>query len=438
MHASRTRTGTSDARSPEPGERQLRCLSAFSGVGGLDLGLEYAGFEALGGIENDAAARRSLTLNRPRFRQLRPHDVNDAARDLRPSGLGVRAGELALLAAGPPCQPFSKAAQWSRSGALGMRDDRTRRCLEGLMMLVDRFLPRALLIENVPGFVKGERSALSLVRERLTATNDRCQTRYRLSHRVLNVAEYGVPQRRRRAIVIALRDGADFAWPAATHHDRPVRAWDALRSIRPITVPRPSGRFANLLASIPEGQNYQYFTERGNGPDLFGYRRRFWSFLLKLAKNEPAWTVPANPGPATGPFHWESRPLAPEEVLRLQSFPSSWRLDGGYREQIRQAGNATPPLLAEILGRALAVQLLGVRSRGQPTLAIRRAARVPPPARVSPVASEYLSLAGRHDPHPGPGRGPSPRRATTVASDKSGHQGHRRSECASEAEALGA
>lgn len=427
-----------DCRSPEPDGGPLRYLSAFSGVGGLDLGLERAGFEAIGRIENDAAARRSHTLNRPRFPQLRLHDVEDAARDLRPSGLGIGANELALLAAGPPCQPFSKAAQWSRSGALGMRDEGTRRRLEGLMTLVDRFLPRALLIENVPGFVKGERSALSLVRERLAAANDRCGTRYRLSHRVLNVAEYGIPQRRRRAIVVALRDGADFAWPAATHHDRPVRAWDALRGIRPMTVPKPSGRFANLLASVPEGQNYQYFTERGGGPDLFGYRRRFWSFLLKLAKDEPAWTVPANPGPATGPFHWESRPLAPEEVLRLQSFPRSWRLDGAYREQIRQAGNATPPLLAEILGRALAVQLLGVHFPGRLTLAVRRSARVPPPAPVSPVASEYLSLAGRHDPHPGPGRGPSPRRAATVASGDSDHQGHRRSQHAGDAEALGA
>lgn len=427
-----------DRKSLEAGGKPLRYLSVFSGVGGLDLGLERAGFDAIGGIENDAAARRSLTLNRPRFPQLRLHDVRDAARNLRPSGLGISTGELALLAAGPPCQPFSKAAQWSRTGALGMHHEGTRSCLEGLMTLVDRFLPRALLIENVPGFVKGERSALSLVRERLAAANERCATRYRLSYRVLNVADYGVPQRRRRAIVIALRNGADFAWPAATHHDRPVRAWDALRSIRPTTVPQSSGRFANLLASVPEGQNYQYFTERGDGPDLFGYRRRFWSFLLKLAKDEPAWTVPANPGPATGPFHWESRPLAPEEVLRLQSFPCSWRLDGGHREQIRQAGNATPPLLAEILGRALAIQLLGAHFRGRPTLAIRRSARVPPPAPVSPVASEYLSQAGRHDPHPGPGRGPSPRRAATGASGKPGHQGHRRSERAGEAEALGA
>ena len=387
---------------------QLLCLSAFSGIGGLDLGLEHAGFSIIGGIENDAAARRSLALNRPQLPYLRPHDINEVASHLLPHNLGIAEGELALLAAGPPCQPFSKAAQWSRTGARGLGDHRSG-TLHGLLTLIERLLPHAILIENVPGFVKGNRSALPILEERLAAVNCRSGTRYRLACRVLNAAEYGVPQRRRRAIVIAFRSGASPTWPAATHHGCPVRAWDALHDVRPATPTAPSGRFASLLSSIPEGQNYQYFTERGEGPSLFGYRRRYWSFLLKLAKVEPAWTVPANPGPATGPFHWDSRPLAPEEILRLQTFPSFWRLDGTYREQVRQAGNATPPLLAEILGRAIATQLCGKKILGDPTLAITRSEFVPPPTPPRPVAAEYMVLSGHHDPHPGAGCGPSPR-----------------------------
>ena len=387
---------------------RLVCLSTFSGVGGLDLGLERSGFSIIGAVENDAAARRSLVLNRPRLPNLMPHDINEVAYGLLPRDLGIGKGDLALLAAGPPCQPFSKAAQWARTGSLGLDDERAG-CLQGLVMLIERFLPHAVLIENVPGFVTGGSSALPFLEERLAEVNRRSGTRYKLSHRVLDAAELGVPQHRRRAIVATLRDGEDLAWPATTHLDRPVRAWDALRGVRPKDVPAPSGRFAGLLPSVPEGMNYQYFTERGEGPSLFGYRRRFWSFLLKLAKAEPAWTVPANPGPATGPFHWESRPLAPEEILRLQSFPTSWKLEGSYREQVRQAGNATPPLLAELLGRALARQLFGVDFNGSPTLAIERVASVPPPIPPRPVADEYMSLVGEHAPHPGPGCGPSPR-----------------------------
>ena len=389
---------------------RLPCLSAFSGIGGLDLGLERAGFGILGAVENDAAARSSLTLNRPRLPFLEPHDIEEVAQGLVPGDLGIEKGDLALLAAGPPCQPFSKAAQWARTGALGLNDDRTS-CLNGLLTLIERFLPHAVLIENVPGFATGRSSALPFIEERLAAVNHRSGTRYRLSHRVLDAADFGVPQRRRRAIVVVLRNGEALDWPAATHRDRPVRAWDALRGVRPKAAPAPSGQFAGLLPSVPEGMNYQYFTERGEGPALFGYRRRFWSFLLKLAKAEPAWTVPANPGPATGPFHWKSRPLAPEEILRLQSFPSSWRLEGAYRVQVRQAGNATPPLLAELLGRSIARQLFGADDHGPLSLAVARSARVPPPTHPEPVPDEYMWRLGEHPPHPGPGCGPSPRPA---------------------------
>ena len=401
---------------------RLLCLSAFSGIGGLDLGLEHAGFSTVGTIEADPAARRALALNRPRLPCLEPHDISKVARARLPSDLGINAGDLALLAAGPPCQPFSKAAQWSHNGALGLDADDARSCLHGLVALLERFLPHALLIENVPGFARGELSALSALRAELEDVNRRNGTSYRPTSRVIDAAEYGVPQHRRRAIVIALRNGEEPSWPAPTHGSHPVRAWDALAEVHPEIVPAASGRFAGLLPSVPEGENYQYFTERGEGPSLFGYRRRFWSFLLKLAKAQPAWTVPANPGPSTGPFHWESRPLAPEEVLRLQTFPASWKLEGPYRVQIRQAGNATPPLLAEVLGRMIASQLLGVDFSGPPALAIQRAEYMPPPLAPLPVAAEYLALAGRHAPHPGAGLGPRPRRIAAHASTGPGER----------------
>ena len=400
---------------------KLLCFSAFSGIGGLDLGLEHAGFSTIAGIENDTVARRSLALNRPNLQCLSPHDINEVASHLHPCDLGIAKGELSLLAAGPPCQPFSNAAQWSRTGARGLGDHRTQ-TLYSLLTLIERLLPRAILIENVPGFVKGNRSALSILEERLEAVNCWNGTRYRLACRILNAADFGVPQRRKRAILIAFRCGAVPTWPAPTHRDHPVRAWDALHNVCPTKPPAPSGRFAALLPSIPEGQNYQFFTERGEGPPLFGYRRRFWSFLLKLAKIEPAWTVPANPGPATGPFHWDSRPLAPEEILRLQTFPSSWKLDGTHREQVRQAGNATPPLLAEILGRSIAAQLCGDKIGGNPVLAIPRSEFVPPPTPPRPVAAEYMAFAGHHDPHPGAGRGPRPRLRQSGGSPNDGEE----------------
>src|SRR5207302_1512865 len=95
------------------------------------------------------------------------------------------------------------------------------------------------------------------------------------------------------------------------------------------------GYWTGLLPSIPEGRNYLYHTRHGGGVELFGSRRRYWSFLLKLAQDLPAWTIPAKPGPSTGPFHWESRPLAVEELLRIQSFPADWNIAGNRTTQVK-------------------------------------------------------------------------------------------------------
>ena len=148
-----------------------------------------------------------------------------------------------------------------------------------------------------------------------------------------------MPQRRRRAIVLATRGLPDFKWPEPTHERKPVRDWDALADVEVLDPPIAYGKWSGLLPTIPEGHNYLWHTPRGQGRPLFGYRTRFWSFLLKLSKAQPSWTLPAQPGPSTGPFHWDSRPLTAQESLRLQTFPVEWYVSGQFRDQIRQIGN---------------------------------------------------------------------------------------------------
>jgi len=209
----------------------------------------------------------------------------------------------------------------------------------------------------------------------------------------------------------------NFQWPQPTTETKRVRAWDALRSIdlSETETLSASGLWGDLLVSVPEGRNYQWFTDREEGPhSLFGYRTRFWSFLLKLAKDKPSWTLPAKPGPSTGPFHWESRPLAVVERQRLQSFPKSWTFEGSLGSQIAQVGNATPPLLAESLGRQLLFSLTGIAPTGRLTLSIPRARKVPAPEPVYPVHPKYLGAAEKpQKAHPGPGLGPKPRQQQT-------------------------
>jgi DNA (cytosine-5)-methyltransferase 1 len=383
-------------------------LSAFSGVGGLDLGLEAAGFEVLGCIENDPVARRSLKLNRNAWRTLDPPDIEQVAETLRPEDLGLKPGELTLLAGAPPCQPYSKAAMWKDEAWSGFADDRAKPLLS-FLQLADGFLPQAVLMENVQGFIAGPHSVFDLIDDMFEEINARTGCSYNLSTAVLDAADYGVPQRRTRAIVVALRDGAEMDWPASTHASEPVRVWDALHDVSADDAAPAAGKWADLLPSIPEGENYLWHTSRGGGLPLFGYRTRFWSFLLKLAKDQPSWTLPAQPGPSVGPFHWDNRPLTPSEALRLQSFPAHWLVEGTRREKIRQIGNATPPLLAEVLGRALRRKLDLTDFAEPPLLTIGPAGHVPPPAATAPVPDKFRDLVGDHPDHPGAGSGPRPR-----------------------------
>jgi DNA (cytosine-5)-methyltransferase 1 len=290
-----------------------------------------------------------------------------------------------------------------------MRDSRTH-SLHGLLDLVDSFLPQMLLLENVAGFLRGPSSARPLLEHGLAVVNERHGTAYELQHKILDAVDYGVPQRRQRAIAVAIRSGRTFGWPEATHTHAPARCWDAIGALQEPGVPSPTGRWAGLLPSIPEGHNYQWHTDRGGGEPLFGYRTRYWSFLLKLARDQPSWTLPASPGPSTGPFHWDNRPLTTTERLRLQSFPASWFVPGDRQAPTRLVGNATPPLLAEVIGRAIAAQLDDAELPPNPTLAIQRVALVPPPVPPAPVPSAYMHMRGRHAAHPGTGLGPAPRR----------------------------
>ena len=144
-----------------------------------------------------------------------------------------------------------------------------------------------------------------------------------------------------------------------------------------------TGKWAELLPTIPEGENYLYHTRRGGGLPLFGWRTRYWNFLLKLAKNRPSWTIQAQPGSATGPFHWTSR----AEAQRL-------------------LGNAVPSLLAEVLAREIAAQLLDRPSnQGISKLNLQVRANMPGPEAVRPVSRPYLAMIDDHADHPGTGLG---------------------------------
>lgn len=237
---------------------------------------------------------------------------------------------------------------------------------------------------------------------------------------VIDAASYGVPQHRERVFIVASRDGKLFKFPKVTHGEfddlliganiEPYRTvWDALGDLpeRP-NDPKlnMTGKWADLLPSIPEGENYLWHTPRGGGKPLFGWRTRFWSFLLKLAKDRPSWTIQAQPGPARGPFHWTNRKLSAQELCRLQTFPDGLEFDCDRNDIQRMLGKAVPSLVAEVIAHEIRAQLLHkkVRKKKLKLLPPLRA-KTPAAERVHRVPSKYLSLVGNHAEHPGEGMG---------------------------------
>jgi DNA (cytosine-5)-methyltransferase 1 len=394
-------------------------LSLFTGAGGLDLGLEAAGFATRICVENDPHALDTLKLNRPAWKIAEPNDAIQFAKS--PLAFlheaGVRRSEVVLLAGGPPCQPFSKASYWTKYGPARMRDPRAASTIRAYLRIVSVLRPRVLLFENVAGFVFRQRSEgfSSLVRG-LRRINRACGTKYEPQLLKVNAADYGVPQLRERAFVVAHHRGRRLELPSPTHGPSSqasvpyMTAWDAIGDLDSDDPELAmQGRWSGLLPSIPEGSNYLWHTPGRGGHPIFGWRTKYWSFLLKLSKCLPAWTISASPGPAAGPFHWRSRMLSVRELCRLQTFPDEYEIVGARRLAQRQIGNAVPPALAELIGLEIRRQLLDDKATPtQPSLIPHRRDECPQPELIGRVPAVYLRLQGNHKPHPGTGKGPSP------------------------------
>ena len=396
-------------------KRDLSAISLYTGVGGLDFGFEAGGFRTAVAVEVDPVACRTVRLNRPDWNVIEgdihavsTEDILDAA------GLGV--GEADVLIGGPPCQPFSKSSYWVNGDTQRLDDPRADTLTAYLRVLHDA-KPKAFLLENVYGLAyKRKDEGLRYLLEGISWINEHAGTNYGVDWRMLNAAHYGVPQLRERVFLVGSREGQKFEFPLPTYcapeklglfdDQEPYRtAWDAIGDL-PATPNEPSlkvgGKWGALLPSIPEGRNYLWHTNRGGGLRLFGWRTRYWSFLLKLAKDQPSWTIQAQPGSAVGPFHWRNRKLTTHEMCRLQTFPDGLDFDCGRTDVQKMLGNAVPSLLAEVLAREIGRQYLGMPcATDEFRLLPPGRSEVPAPEPVEPVPGHYRALVGDHADHPG-------------------------------------
>jgi DNA (cytosine-5)-methyltransferase 1 len=248
--------------------------------------------------------------------------------------------------------------------------------IQGYLRALTILRPKAFILENVAGFTfRNQKQAFDLVKESAESLGYNC------SWKVLNAADYGVPQIRQRFFMIGVSEGS-FSFPEPTHFEknadwddnRNEQAWvtagDAISDLDTDENASDEGHFAggkhhDLLKQVPPGENYLFFTEkRGHPKPVFRWRSRYWSFLLKLSPNLPSWTIQARRSNNMGPLHWRNRILRIEEVKRLQTFPDDFHLAGRIEQKWHQIGNAVPPMLAEVLGRSLKEHLLNAKYAG--------------------------------------------------------------------------
>lgn len=342
-------------------------ISIFSGAGGLDLGLEQAGWDCLFATDFDSAAIATLQQNRGYKLGQGRRALTDAViqqadvRELSGAEIlaecGYRRGDVPLLAGGPPCQ------SWSSGGLQKGFSDPRGRLVEDYLRLAQEIDARWLIFENVRGLLtaRGQDgipgSALEYVRSSLFARG------WLSKVALLNAADFGIAQRRVRLILIGYRAGDDPQFPSATHSatgEGKLQPWQTLgQCLEDIPMPtdseiiRPTGKMALDLADLPPGTGAKSLgkKEATRPGGHWGYKQG--AFIADLLR--PARTVTASSqqdwirDPALG-----LRRLCPRECAAIQTFPADWKFSGNRQTQYRLIGNAVPPELGRKLGLALA------------------------------------------------------------------------------------
>jgi len=373
----------------------LIAADLFSGAGGLSLGLEAAGLRVVLSVDHD---KEAVQTHRHHFGGLTVDwDLGDANQVERVARL-MREADVDVLAGGPPCQPFSKAGRYLIRDRVskGLRDphDERRDLWRSYLEVVRLARPAAVIMENVPDMaLDREMFILRSMVEELE------QLGYAVEESIVNTSQHGVPQFRHRLILVALRDGLRFDWPAPLEEQ--VNVWAAIGDLpevkggwrpeggatgwadydRPLTTFQSAMRsgvtdtakdkiFDHITRPVREDDEraFELMGSKTRYSDLPEELKRYREDIFddkykRLDENHLSRTITAH---IAKDGYWyihprQNRTLTIREAARLQTFPDHFRFAGPPSAAFRQIGNAVPPRLGEQLGRAV-LAALSVRS----------------------------------------------------------------------------
>lgn len=347
-------------------------ISLFSGAMGLDLGFLAAGFDIR--LANDIDKNSSLTIqnNLPKLPFIHK-DFTQVTKEEVLKTASLEVGEVDLLVGGPPCQPFSPA------GRRQSFNDPRASPLKSFIKTINDVQPKAFVMEEVPGLLSSrlqhvsiserDKRALLPEEERSSAFNVVLEmlnsTGYNFTYGILNSADFGAPQVRRRLIFIGLRKGQpslpkpSFSTSPRNEALKPWNTfWQAVADIQGkdfssaslshsvqkyMKYVSPGGYWRHLPQEIiPEAMGGAY---KSGGGKMGFYRRLCW--------DEPSPTVVTSPVQKSTLFvHPEAmRPLSVEEYKRVQGFPDDWKLAGSTNDRYRLIGDAVPVYLSYAIAK---------------------------------------------------------------------------------------
>lgn len=337
----------------------VKCLSLFSGIGGFEVGMAPLGFRFTNTLEWDENCCRTLNANRQYTgaleEEIKPIDITQMA----PEDFSNETVEY--IVGGPPCQSFSAAGR--RTGGVAGTSDIRGTLFGYYCQYVKHFRPKAFVFENVRGILSSKQGEDFHI---ICASFE--EVGYDLFWRVLNAADYGVPQQRERVFLVGVRKDLhiEFKFPRPTYGpDSPtkapyvtVRETIADMADEDEDVPPYGGKYGHLLPDIPPGENYRFYTEEmGHPQPLFAWRSKFSNFLYKIDPDDICKTIIAYQGRYDGPFHWHNRKCTVDELKRMQGFPGNYRIPQTYGEGVKQVGNSVCPPVARQIGLALRYQI---------------------------------------------------------------------------------
>jgi len=342
-------------------KKNYSCIDLFSGAGGISTGFKKAGFEIVFAADFDNSVAKTHATNCPSV----PFIHADLSKKKVIQDIKKRFGQkkIDVLFGGPPCQGFSLYGKrrFIHTKDYDPHTDKRNQLVFTFLEYAKLFKPKWILMENVAGLVNLDKGWF--IKELI---NDIKKLGYdNVEYKIINTADYGVPQKRKRFILIANSSGHIIPWPKPKYFSDPEDWQTPFRTVKEVISNLDTKKsYKSYKNHAPMNHNEQVikrfsFIKEGmklNPDDLpkklqfskTGKKiQSFSKVFFRLDRNSPSPTLV--PGHSAFPIHpWLNRQLTIREAARIQTFPDSIEFMGGTGDQCKQVGNAFPPMAAEV------------------------------------------------------------------------------------------